>query len=369
LSLNTQPTPQTFRQRAARAGLRFAAYGLPLGLALCAIWLARTDWGNSAGAVVSALPLATATPGASLDPQTQAPEAPLLGTGLGLTRLADAHTDLPTRADYSIKQYTVQANDTLFSLAAKFNLKPATILWGNPTLADNPNVLSIGRTINVLPIDGALRVVMPGDTLDKIAKVFHGKLSDIIQYPGNNLDAHDPELQTGQPVIIPNGWRDQVEWTLPAPPSRAVSGRGWSPEPGACPGPFSGANGTGTYVWPANNHYLSGWTFHDPGNPSHQGIDISAGLGVPVYASDSGVIVFAGVSNVGYGNLIVIDHGDGYQTAYGHLSQINVVCGQSVYQGNVIGRAGSTGNSTGPHLHFELRSDQYGRVNPLLYLH
>jgi murein DD-endopeptidase MepM/ murein hydrolase activator NlpD len=267
-----------------------------------------------------------------------------------------------------VKEYTVVANDTLFIIATKFNLKPATILWGNPELADNPNILSVGKTVNILPVDGALRVVMAGDTLEKIAKVFHGKIDDIVKFPGNDLDPLDPQIRQGQQLIVPGGWRDQVEWTLPAPPTRQVTGRGWSAEPGACPGPFSGANGTGTYAWPAHNHYLSGWNFHDPGNPSHQGIDISAGLGAPITAADSGVIVFAGVSLVGYGNLIVIDHGNGYQTAYGHLSQINVVCGQSVYQGNLIGLAGSTGNSSGPHLHFEIRSDQYGRVNPFSYL-
>ena len=130
-------------------------------------------------------------------------------------------------------------------------------------------------------------------------------------------------------------------------------------------GPFSGPTGTFTFVWPANNHYLSGTDFLPVGHP---GIDIAAGFGSAIYASDTGVVVFAGWSTRGYGNLVIIDHGNGWQTAYAHLSQINVACGGAIYQGQVLGAAGSTGNSTGAHLHFEMRSDVYGRVNPWLYL-
>ena len=369
MAQDSKPTIAANRQIAARIGLRVAAYALAAALVLAAVGLARSNDGGTASASIPApVNPAKAVAAADTSVSTLASPLSLSGSGSDIIRLADLHTTIPTRADYSVKEYTVVPNDTIFIIATKFNLKPATILWGNPELADNPNILSVGKTVNILPVDGALRVVMAGDTLEKIAKVFHGKMEDIVKFPGNDLDPLDPKIHPGQPLVIPGGWRDQVEWTLPAPPSRRVSGRGWSPEPGACPGPFSGANGTGAYAWPARNHYLSGWNYHDPGNPSHQGIDISAGLGAPIYAADSGVIVFAGVSLVGYGNLIVIDHGNGYQTAYGHLSQINVVCGQSVFQGNLIGLAGSTGNSSGPHLHFEIRSDQYGRVNPFSYL-
>ena len=82
-----------------------------------------------------------------------------------------------------------------------------------------------------------------------------------------------------------------------------------------------------------------------------------------VYASDSGVVVYSGGISGGYGNMIMIDHGNGYQTLYAHLSAVSVRCGSSVYQGSVIGSAGSTGNSTGPHLHFEVRF-MGGFLNP-----
>ena len=174
MTLDTEPTPKSFRPVAARVGLRAAAYGLAAALVLAAIWVARTDGGNAAP-VAAALPLTTGTAFAVVDTNspTLMPALSLPGSGSQVSRLAELHTTIPTRADYNVKQYSVEAQDTLFSIAAKFSLKPATILWGNPELADNPNILSVGKTVNILPVDGALRTVMTGDTLDKIAKVFH----------------------------------------------------------------------------------------------------------------------------------------------------------------------------------------------------
>jgi len=347
--------------------LRLVAHTFSLGLVLGAILLARADWNRAPTAPLAEVATTPAPAGEAISPAGDA--LPALAAAApsesgDLTRLADLHTDIPTRPRYDIIQYTIVKNDTLFGVAGKFNLKPETVLWGNPWLADNPNYMPPGGELYILPIDGALRIVQPGDTLDKIAQVFHGKVEDIVNFPGNEIDPNDPQLKEGQSLIIPDGWRDLVVWQLPII-SRTTSGRGGSTEPGACPGPFSGPSGTYTFVWPANNHYLSGTDYLPQGHP---GIDIAAGLGAPIYASDTGVVVFAGASTRGYGNLIIVDHGNGWQTAYAHLSQINVACGQAVYQGNLIGLSGSTGNSSGPHLHFEMRNDAYGRVNPWLYL-
>jgi murein DD-endopeptidase MepM/ murein hydrolase activator NlpD len=144
-----------------------------------------------------------------------------------------------------------------------------------------------------------------------------------------------------------------------------LEANGWNFERGVCMGPFTGPVGSEAFIWPAGNHYLSGYNFNWR---NHPGIDIATQLGDPIYASDTGVVVFAGWNSQGYGNLVVLDHGNGWETLYAHLSQFNVDCGQAVYQGNVIGYAGSTGNSTGPHLHFEILNDTYGRVNPWSYL-
>jgi murein DD-endopeptidase MepM/ murein hydrolase activator NlpD len=128
---------------------------------------------------------------------------------------------------------------------------------------------------------------------------------------------------------------------------------------GGCEIPAGGAFGTGSFVWPAANRFLSGNDYWD----GHLAIDIAAATGAPVYATDSGVVVYAAPIGGGYGNMVMIDHGNGYHSVYAHLSQIAVRCGQSVFQGGTIGYAGSTGNSTGPHLHFEVRY-MGGFINP-----
>ncbi len=349
--------------------MRLAFYALAVGLVMEAVWLARLD----ADAARAALPAPSVepTPAESvapdfLPPLTEIP--PLLAwepfASGDLPRLADLHTDIPTRPRYDIVEYTAVKNDTLFGIASKYNLKPDTLMWANPTLIDDPNSLSPGQTLNILPTDGALRVVLPDDTLEKIAKAFHVTLEDIINYPGNELDSSDPQIRAGQKLILPGGWREIITWQLPVV-SRTTRGTGNSGEPGACSGPFSGPVGTYTFIWPANNHYLSGTDYI---GSTHPGIDISAGMGAPIYASDSGVVVFSGWSTRGYGNLVIVDHGNGWQTAYAHLSQINAGCGASIFQGQLLGLSGSTGNSTGAHLHFEMRHSEYGKVNPWLYL-
>jgi LysM repeat protein len=338
-------------------------YGLALVLLTVAVGLARRETTGATATVVA--PEARATPITANDVPLTVADLRLPTADGAITRWAEVRTLIPSRPRYDVTKYTVVKNDTIFIIASNFNLEPETILWGNPKLADNPNILSVGMELNILPINGALRVVQPGDTVEKIAKAFHGTVEDILNFPGNNLDPTeaDPPLKAGQNIIIPGGWRDSVVWQLPSV-TRSTSGR-ISGEPGSCAGPFSGPSGTFSFVWPANNHFLSGTDYLPVGHP---GLDIAAGLGAPIYASDTGVIVFAGWSTRGYGNLIIVDHGNGWQTAYAHLSQINVVCGQGVFQGNLIGLSGSTGNSTGAHLHFEMRSDTYGRVNPWLYL-
>ncbi len=281
------------------------------------------------------------------------------------SRQANPDTTIPTRARLEIEQYTVQPGDTIFGIADKFNLEPDTILWGNPELVDSLNLLRPGKVLNILPVNGALRVVQAGDTIEKVAEVFHGKVEDIVTFAGNDIDPENPVLSPGASIIIPGGWRDSVQWQLPTVTRNNARGPGSTGEPGSCGGTLSGPTGGFNFIWPANNHYLSGWDY----NPNtHPGIDIAAGLGAPIYASETGVVVFSGWSTRGYGNLVIIDHGNGWQTAYAHLSQINYGCGQAIAQGQLIGLAGSTGNSTGPHLHFEMRSSEYGRVNPWDFL-
>jgi murein DD-endopeptidase MepM/ murein hydrolase activator NlpD len=108
--------------------------------------------------------------------------------------------------------------------------------------------------------------------------------------------------------------------------------------------------GTGTFVYPVTGRNFSQYYWY-----GHRAIDIALAEGNAVYASDTGTVTYAGWNVWGYGNLIVINHGNGHETFYAHLSGINVVPGQIVYQGNVIGYTGDSGNSSGPHIHFEIR--------------
>ncbi len=120
------------------------------------------------------------------------------------------------------------------------------------------------------------------------------------------------------------------------------------------------------FQWPTVRRAISGWTFHDPRNPGHIGLDIAAVMWDPIYAAAEGIVTFADWGG-GYGNLVVVEHPGGWMTYYAHFTEIAVEVGQNVHQGELLGGAGTTGYSTGPHLHFEIRYQ--GRpVDPHIYL-
>jgi len=149
----------------------------------------------------------------------------------------------------------------------------------------------------------------------------------------------------------------------PAPVTPGVT----PPQPTVvAPSSHVAASAQGQFQWPTTRREISGWTFHDPGNPGHVGLDIAAEMWDPIVAVADGVVVFAEWGG-GYGNLVIVNHGDGWRSYYAHLSEIVVEVGQEVRQGELLGGAGSTGYSTGPHLHFELRYQ--GRpVDPHVHL-
>lgn len=281
------------------------------------------------------------------------------GSGGGLqaiTRDIQLKTNMPERPRYTVEKYTVARGDSVFAIAEHFKITPETLLWANyDTLQDNPHNLKPGITLNVPPTNGIYYQWKEGDTLDSVANQFKSTVDDILNWPGNDIDLTNPTVDPGSWVMIPNGSREFVQWLIPTVASGAS---GTSPtNQSGCPG---GAVGSGAFVWPADNHYLSGNDYWS----GHLGIDIAAGMGAPVYAADAGVVTMAqGGDNYGYGNVIQIDHGNGYSTVYAHLSVIGVSVCESVYAGQWIGSAGSTGNSTGAHLHFEVRKNG-GFINP-----
>lgn len=283
----------------------------------------------------------------------------------GIRRLANPHTAIPKRPSMNVTTYEVKPGDNLFLIAEKYGLRPETVLWGNyETLRDNPQLLKPGQELNILPTDGVYYQWKASDNLQSIASFFKVEPEKIIEYPGNHLVA---DLTISEPItitdgtwlIIPGGVRELKDWGPPAitranPAAAAYYGSGY------CGEVYEGSIGAGAFIWPTVAGYLSGYDY----SALHPGIDIAGAEGNAVFATDSGVVVFAGWSEYGYGYLIVLDHGNGWQSAYGHLSSLNVGCGQSVALGSVIGGVGTTGNSTGTHLHFELLNLTYGKVNP-----
>lgn len=277
-----------------------------------------------------------------------------------ITREADLHTIIPNRPQVEVRSYVVVPGDSVFEIANKFHIKPESLLWANyDQLNDNPDLISLGMELKIPPVDGVYYQWEDGDTLDGVAAKFDVSQEKILSWPGNDLDLTAPEIEDGSWVMVPGGHREFRQWIIPVIPrgragvSRSVYGSG------ACSGGYEGAYGSGAFIWPAANHYLSGNDYWS----GHLGIDIAAGEGAQIYAADSGVVVFAGWATGGYGYMVMIDHGNGYQTVYAHMSQIATGCGRSVGRGQLIGYAGSTGNSTGAHLHFEVRY-QGGFVNP-----
>lgn len=286
---------------------------------------------------------------------------------VGIARTIDFKTTIPTRPRVNVITYTVQQGDTLFEIADNFGLQPETLLWGNfESLEDNPNLLKPNMILNILPTNGVYYQWHEGDSVDRIASEFKTNTLAILDYPGNRIDLTEiaegsVNIPEGTWLIVPDGKRPLKDWGPPAI-SRANPAVARYYGEGACGSVYEGAIGTGTFIWPTSYHGVT-QGYHG----IHPAIDVGGSMGDAIVASDSGVIVFAGWSNFGYGYMIVVDHGNGFQTAYAHLSAVAVGCGQSVFQGGYIGAMGSTGNSTGPHLHYEI-SFNGAKPNPLDYL-
>ncbi len=263
-----------------------------------------------------------------------------------LVRAAVPHTIIPERPRDEITRYTVQAGDTIFGIAAQFGLAPETIMWANGRLEDNPDLLRVGQELIILPVDGVYHQVGASDTLETIAAAYKVDPAAIINYPLNQLNADDPQLVAGQWLIVPGGTKPYVPRTVVA-----YSG----------PIPEDASKGTGVFGWPTAGQITQGYW------DRHRAIDIGTWQGAPILAADSGYVVAAGWDDSGYGRMVVIDHGNGFQTLYAHMQVYYVEAGDSVAKGQQIGEAGSTGNSTGPHLHFEIRQNGVQR-NPFGFL-
>jgi len=284
-----------------------------------------------------------------------------------IAHLALPQTTIPERTRAEVITYTVQSGDTVFGIAEMYGLTPYTIYWANSeTLEDNPHRLSVGMVLNILPVEGVYHVVSAGETVEGLAEKYSVD-PEALYNEWNGLE-QGQSLTAGMRLTIPGGQREFVVWQLPRTVASAGAGAVNQGRAGMCVGSYGGLPGRGWFDWPTAGRRISGWYFRDPRNPAHNGVDVGLSSGELVYAADGGIIIFAGWWGAnGYGNLIVVDHLNGWQSWYAHLSQVNVVCGQQVNAGEVIGLGGSTGRSSGPHLHFETRLEGVP-YDPLAYL-
>jgi len=245
--------------------------------------------------------------------------------------------DIPeTQVSGAITIYVVREGDSLSQIAKMFGVSVNTIIWANDIARGN--LIQVGETLVILPITGVQYTVQKGDTIAGIAKKFKGDSEDIKQY---NDIISDSELVAGKIIVIPDG-------VLGTPVYSS----------GSVAAPYRGGGGptyVGYYIRPVSGARTQG--LH-----GYNGIDLSAPYGTPIVAAASGnaIIVRSYGWNGGYGSYVVIAHPNGTQTLYAHLGSVVLSQGSAVVQGQVIGYAGSTGRSTGPHLHFEVR----GAKNP-----
>jgi murein DD-endopeptidase MepM/ murein hydrolase activator NlpD len=337
---------------------RTSAHLAVIAMAILAIGLSNLEWPAQAAFTlpVPALPIpvgdgegGTGAADAVLaefnEQNGRAPPSANSQTYRAIFRLAQPHTIIPKRPRLDVITYTVQAGDTVQSIAAIFNLQPTTIMWANPAIEDAPDLLRISQEVTILPTDGVYHTVSEGDTLHSIAEEYKVEPHVITTCQYNGLEPPNYLIVEGMKLIVPGGEKPYV-------PKVVTTYAGPVPE---------GARGTGRFYWPVLGTITQGYWY------GHRAIDIGAPAGSAVLAADGGFVSFAGWTDVGYGYLVVIDHTNGFATYYAHLSNIYVFEGQAVERGQVIGAVGSTGWSTGPHLHLEVR--YYGtQQNPRAYL-
>jgi murein DD-endopeptidase MepM/ murein hydrolase activator NlpD len=372
------PPPPKRKPRSPRAGkIARGGFWLPaVGwiVAFGAVALAAVLWISPPAALAGRLPdtQATRTPRPTLTPA--ASEAPAAVVALpsipgppepdAIPRLANPLTIIPSRPRTETVLYVVEQGDAIFSIADFFNIEPETVLWANyDLLNDNPDFLEIGMELNIPPVDGVYYQWQEGDTFERVADEFEAEIEDILNFSGNRFDLANPVVEPGEWVMLPDGHREFRQWLIPTINRGNAGVNSAALGPGACSGSYTGPVGSGAFIWPSSNHTLSGNDYWS----GHLAIDIGAVGGDPVFSSDAGVVVFTGWANGGYGYTVVVDHGNGYQTLYAHLSGVSRPCGAGVGAGTVIGTAGSTGNSTGTHLHFEVRLNG-GFINPWFVL-
>ncbi len=273
---------------------------------------------------------------------------------LALVKPDILNTQENTSAIGSIKEYVVVDGDTISKIAARFGISVNTILWANNLSFSS--YVKPGQKLSVPTISGVVYKVAKGDTISKISQKYGIPADSIIKANGLVTEG----LVIGKSIIVPGG---RIIETVKPRTISTIASRASSRIPVSNDTDTVPITGSGRMVWPNGcqriTQYFKGWL--------HTGVDIACSWGTPLHAADGGRVSRVQYGRTGYGYNVIIDHGGGIQTLYGHMSAIDVVVGQYVEKGEVIGDEGSTGRSTGPHLHFEVRINGT-MVNPLGYI-
>lgn len=263
----------------------------------------------------------------------------------------DPHTNISEKPRSEIIDYKVESGDTLSSIANKFGISADTIRWANDLTGDT---IKPGQTLKILPLTGVSYTVKSGDTLESVAKKFSGEQQPILDFPFNDIP-DDLSLKAGQLLIIPDGTPPETK----APPKPRPQPQYLAQGPAS---PAFSAPGGAQFIWPAGGIITQYFSWY------HPGVDIANRAAPGIAASDGGTVVVAGwPDGGGYGNRVVVDHGNGYTSLYAHLSNIYVSVGATISRGQLIGQMGSTGRSTGTHLHLEIHYKGVA-LNPLAIL-
>ncbi len=265
--------------------------------------------------------------------------------------IGGADTQISMLPKGEITEYRVKEGDTVSSIARKFNVSIDTIVWENNL--KTVDAIKVNQILRILPETGIQHTVKRGETVYSIAKRYQTEPQTIIDYPFNTfVDDETFTLAAGQDIFIPEGIKPKE---VVIDTARYVASRSVAPIPGVV--------GEGSFMWPTTGKISQRYYWY------HRAVDIASSDNPGILASQGGSVTQAGWNNGGYGNFVVIDHGNGYSTLYAHMAHGSIVvkAGDRVSQGQRLGTMGSTGRSTGVHLHFEVKGPG-GNMDPLTVL-
>lgn len=234
-----------------------------------------------------------------------------------------------------VENYAVKSGDTLASIGKKFGVSVDTIKWANNLKSDT---IKPDQTLKIPPVTGVVHTVVSGESIYSIAKKYKTSAQSIVNFIFNDFaDIDTFALRSGQTLYVPDGIiePEQPKYAAMAPQYANA---------------IAGVRGSTNFIWPTTGMITQYPTWY------HMAFDIANNSLPSIIAADTGTVIFAGCINWGYGCHVVVDHGNGYSTLYAHMSTISVSAGQAVNQGQQVGNMGSTGRSTGAHLHFEIRA-------------